>query len=372
MNEPVRRRVLCIRPRLNPDSAPMLNSAVDEWVEALALHADIFAVDTDFDLQETCDRFQPDLIVADSLHWGRPWPVEIANPRAHPNIPRALNFNSDPHDPMRPLTLRLAENLGIDAVFMSSEAYRQHMPELRHRPCYLAPHFIDDTIYRDYGLEKTIPVSVFGGHLLPGFYPWRAKLLAEIQLVFPTLVYAHPGYQKGKSKPFVVEGEAYARLLNQSHFSAADTTRLDYGVRKHFEIPASGTVLIAPHSDALKSYGFVDMENCLLGSGAELFAKIDLLARVPAEYRRVCEAGGALVRTRYTRRNWRLMLDWLECRLKLKPGQVVQQIGRYGPFRGMTPTPIQHLRHGDAAGGQRHGRLPADHAQRHSDRPRAR
>ncbi len=199
------------------------------------------------------------------------------------------------------------------------------------------PPFIDDTVYRDYQLDKIIPVSVFGGHLLPDFYPWRARLLAQVQHVFPTLIYTHPGYSKEGRAPFAVQGEAYARLLNQSHFSAADTTRLDYCVRKHLEIPASGAVLIAPASEALDSLGFADMENCVLGDGRELFAKMDYLARAPEEYRRVRDAGAALVHGRYTRRGWRGILDWLDCRLRLKPGQVMQQVGRFGPFRGVTP-----------------------------------
>ena len=311
----------------------MLIATVDEWVAALRLHADVFEIADDFDLEQVCAQIRPDLMILDAVNWARPWPLTIANARAFPEIPRVLYLNSDPHDPMRALTMRMVGDLGIEAVFVTAEAYRQQMPELRSMHCYFPHQFFDNATYRDYGLPKTIPVSVFGGYLSPSFYPWRARLVAEIQHVVPTLIYTHPGYRAGQTDPFAVRGEDYARLLNRCSFSAADTTRLGYLVRKHLEIPASGSVLIAPEAEALKRYGFVDLENCLLGEGPDLYEKITRIAADPPAYERIRQAGMALVHGRYTQKTWTFFLDWLERRLLLQSGEMIQQEGLYGPFQ---------------------------------------
>lgn len=326
------RRILCIRPALNDKAGTILTVTSDEWVEALALHATVLSIDNDFDFGETCLDFRPDLVILDAVNWTRAQPLRIANARAHPAIPRVLFLNFDPHDPMRPLTFRMAEELGVETVFITAEAFRQHMPALSDYACFFAPQFVDASIYRDHGLAKSIPVSVFGGHLLPGFYPWRARLIEELPHILPTMVFPHPGYVKGVEGPFTVKGEAYARVLSRSFFSAADTTRLDDGVRKHIEIPACGAVLLAPESDSLSSYGFVDLENCILGEGPALYDKITMVARQPDLYGRIRESGKDLVSRRYARTSWRFMLEWLDCHERLKPGQVVRQDGRYGPF----------------------------------------
>ena len=197
------------------------------------------------------------------------------------------------------------------------------------------PLFIDSNVFRDYGLPKIIPISIFGAHFIPEFYNWRAAATMEVQNLFPTLLYTHPGYGDAASHPFAVTGTHYAQLINQSWFSLADTTRLDYVVRKHLEIPASGAVLVAPDSPALKDYGFEDLHNCILGTGRDLYLKIDAVARNKAAYEAIRANGQALVRSRYRRESWTPIIDWLACRAKRAAGQVVVQDGALGGFRVM-------------------------------------
>lgn len=333
-----RRHALCVRPRLNPDAPAFLRAISDEWIEALSLHCEVTTIDHDFDFSEVCDRARPDFVIYDAVHWVRPTRINVTNARAHPHIPRAFFFNCDPHDPMRPQFMELIHHYGIDTVFCGVEHLKQ-MPELDQLDCFVLPLFVDTEVFRDYGAQRNIPVSVFGGHLYPTFYPWRARLLAEIQHTIPTLVYPHPGYGKGEPGPFEVRGEQYARLLSSSRFSAADTTRLDYVVRKHLEIPATGAILIAPDSDVLKALGFVDMENCILGEGEPLYRKITAVAGDAATCERIRAAGHDLVHRRYTRRNWTHMVDWFECRASCPPGQVTQQERVFGHFRNVPATP---------------------------------
>ena len=336
-----RRRVLFVRPRPNPQAADFLLRFANETAEALAHHVDVTTIDHDFDFDAICDEVRPDFVLFDMVRWVLPHRPHIANLNTHPHLPRALLLYTDPHDPLRPLVYETLDAYGIDTIFDIDLVSRQHMPELDCLPCYSVPVFIDGTVFRDYGLEKTIPVSIFGGHMAHNFYPWRAQVTADLPRLFPTFIYTHPGYKAGEIGPFAVQGEAYARLINQSHFSAADTTRLDYVVRKHLEIPAAGGILVAPTSSALANYGFVDLENCILGSGPELYEKIDVVSRDPERRERIRKAGFDLVHARYTREAWRFIPDWFECRRSLKSGETVQQIGPSGPFRAVAVAPMQ-------------------------------
>ncbi|NMN68711.1 glycosyltransferase [Rhizobium sp. 57MFTsu3.2] len=327
-----RRRVLCVLPQLNTTTAPVLTNVVDEWIYALAHHCEVSVVDRDFDFKAVCDELQPDFVIFSAVHSGRPLRLSITNIHTYPEIPRALYFNCDPHDPMRPLTLSALTEYGIDTIFCFGLEHLQHMPELSQFACFVIPKFVDPEIFHDYNLEKIIPVNIMSGHLFPSFYPWRAKLTHEIQHFFPTLIYTHPGYRLQDRRPFEVRDARYAQLISQSYFSAADTTRLDYVVRKHLEIPACGTVLLAPDSDRLKEYGFVDMQNCIMGSGKELYQKINEVSKDLDLYSDIRKKGYELVHSRYTRQAWTYIADWYECRRAVRSGEVVRQINWFGKF----------------------------------------
>ena len=329
-------KILCVRPKRNSDCAAVLHTVIDEWVHALALHCDVEMIEEDFDLVEVYERVRPDFLLFDSVHWGRQHRLTIANMDAYPELPRALLLNCDPHDPMRPLMLDSISSYGIDTIFCLGTEQLQQMNELRRFSCFILPKFIDADVFRDYDEPKSLPVTITSAHLFPAFYPWRAKVTAEIQQLMPTMLYTHPGYSNGGVNPFEIRDESYARMLSRSKFCIADTTALDYVVRKHLEIPAAGSVLVSPESEALKDYGFVDLENCILGeAGTDLYAKIWAVASDPRHYERIRANGHALVHARYTRKAWTYILDWFACRSRLKPGQRVQQKGVFGGFRAV-------------------------------------
>ena len=331
-----RAKILCVRASPNPDSSPLIRTTVDEWLHALALHSDVEVIEQDFDLVEAYERVKPDLLLFDAIHWARQHRLIIANSDAYPDLPRALLANCDPHDPMRPLMLDMVAAYSIDTIFCTRIEDLQQMHELRRFNCFVLPKFIDPSVFRDYDEAKSIPVTIMSAHLFPSFYAWRAKLAAEIQHILPTLLYTHPGYVNGRKDPFEIRDESFARMLSRSQFCVADTTKLDYVVRKHLEIPAAGSVLVSPESEPLREYGFVDMENCILGEpGPDLYAKIIAVASDPDWYERIRSSGQALIHDRYASKAWSHIPDWLACRRSLKPGQKVQQDGIFGGFRAV-------------------------------------
>jgi hypothetical protein len=315
----------------------------DEWVETLSKLADVALAAEDFDMDELCDRVQPDFILYESPGLDAE-NLKIENPAAHAGIPRFGFQMQDPQCSTRVGFLRVVEKLNIQWIFTHlAEASIRQSPELKDRTFSVSLLF-DDAVFRDYGLPKDIPVSVFGASTAPEIYHWRTDVVRDIADHFPTFIYTHPGYRKPTPRhKFPVVGEAYARLLNRSYFSLADTTRFDYLVRKHLEIPASGAVLVSPDTPALKPYGFKDMENCVLGKGRALFDKIAALADNPDLYERIRKNGHDLAHGKYTGKNWRGILDFYECFKTLKPGETIQQQGFLGPFKivplGAVPLP---------------------------------
>jgi hypothetical protein len=333
MPETSRRRILCIRPR--PQAAATDPIACD-WTVGLARHAEVTTVEGDADLAALCADAQPDLIVLESCSRLRPWLPSIREPRACPEIPRALFVTGEPYEPLRGLSMRLAGDLGVEAVFVPGEAYRQAMPELGFLRCYLAPLTVDASLYCDRGADKVIPVTVLDSDVEPGLNGWRTELLAGVRTTLPSLAYPQGSIEAGR-RDFPLEPEQHATLFAQSWFCAVDTTCFDRVAPDHLAA-AAGAVLIAPPSDALAAYGFVDRENCLLGSARDLVQRIDAVSRDPATYERIRKAGAALVAGRHAGTAPPVLLDWFECRQRLRPGQIVQQVDRYGPFRAVTPT----------------------------------
>lgn len=327
-----RRRVLYIRHKRGEPIAEAFRLNQDEWVETLSRLADVTVIDTSFDLEKACMAVKPDFIIYESPLF-QAQDLSIDNPTAHPQIPRIGFMMQDPFSPVRIEFLRMVKRLDIRRIFTHlPEALLRQSPELR--ACVFSVSLLfDDTIFRDYGLTKDIPISVFGGFLLPEIYPWRYDTTRLLLEHFPVLVYAHPGYQDPVPRhKFPVTGQDYARLLNRSYFALADTTRVDYVVRKHLEIPASGCVLVAPPSSALNAYGFVDGVNCLLGHGQDLAEKIAQVSDNPSLYAAIKQKGFDLVHQNFRRDQWRGILDFYETLRGLQSGEQVQQQGFYGPF----------------------------------------
>lgn len=328
-------RALLIRYRIKKAGPGYHVEIEDEFLNSLRLHCDVIVVEQDFDFAELCDQVEPDFVILDSPRYRRPEPVRIANWSAHRHIPRVAFHAQDPHDTARPTFFRQLDELGIEQVFCLMTAQIEHAPELEGRAFTLGLCF-DDAVFKEYGEEKIIPISVFGGTMAPEFYAWRAEQMGGLTENFPTLIYTHPGYGPTPAPHrFPISGEAYARMINRSHFSLADTTRLHYAVRKHLEIAAAGAVLISPDVPGVAHYGFRDMENCILGSGRTLLEKIAAAATEPALYEKLRANGQKLVHSRFRRQDWRGIVDWYECFRSLRPGEMVQQQGVFGPYRAV-------------------------------------
>ncbi len=327
-------RALYVRQKPGLSGINWLHKLEDEIVAILKNDFDLTVIDFDFDYGEICDKYLPDLVIFESPGGTRSIPLNISNINACPGVPRvAFTNNQDPHDTSRVSLLRMMDAMRIKQAFsIAGAATMRQSPELMGR-IFPTPQYFDASVFKDYGLEKIVPVTIFGWGAAPEFYNWRTSIVHEIYNYFPTLVYTHPSYTSNtQAHRFPISGEDYAKMINRSRFSAADTTRLDYVVRKHLEIPASGAVLISSPTPDTLFYGFRDLENCIMGSGTELYQKMAHVATNPRLYESIRMKGHELVHARYSRDKWHWIRDWYTCYRSLKPGETVQQHGVFGPF----------------------------------------
>src|SRR5690606_22995728 len=131
---------------------------------------------------------------------------------------------------------------------------------------------VEDGLFRDYKEEKDIPISLTGsGWLNKCIYTWRHDIFRALMPRFP--VFHAPSLGNRQTSHDYV-GEAYARLLNRSRFSAGCGTINRYFTLKLLEIPAARSCLIAEEIEVLQAMGFRDGVNCVFATPQNVADKV--------------------------------------------------------------------------------------------------
>jgi hypothetical protein len=115
---------------------------------------------------------------------------------------------------------------------------RRTCPDLRK--VFVLPHYINTTVFRDYGRPKIRDVILFGNTKVHK-YPFRNRL--KRLLLGSSLnveIIDHPGYEQFDPEKC---GEALAMKINESHLAVATPSTSDYLVSKYYEISACRTVI---------------------------------------------------------------------------------------------------------------------------------
>lgn len=105
---------------------------------------------------------------------------------------------------------------------------------------YVLPHHIDMSLFRDYGLPKTVDIFLYGS-TDRRWYPFRRRL-AELlpSTPFTVRVLPHPGYDVYKPQSC---GESLARMINESWLTIATPSTQSYFLYKYLEIAAARSVV---------------------------------------------------------------------------------------------------------------------------------
>ena len=121
--------------------------------------------------------------------------------------------------------------------------------------------------------------------------PWRNRAHRIVAQRFPHMVTPHFGWFDGTLSRQMIDGEAYARLINTSMVAPTCGTIAKEVVPKHFEIPGCATCLVTEPSAALASAGFVNSVNCLFAEEDEIGDALDWLFQHPEDLKRISQAG---------------------------------------------------------------------------------
>ena len=301
---------------------------LDEHVACLEHHFDVVLVDDDCDYAEVCETHEPDLALFESGVYAAG--IRIERTDAFPEVPKLGFCNSDAYCATRAVFLSDMERWGVETFFTLSVAMAEYTPEIADR-LFVWPNFIDPTVYRDYGLPKSVPVLFTGSQAT--HYPWRSRVHAEVTQRFPSLTTPHAGWFDEGAAGRMVVGERYARLLNASSVAPTCGTIAREVIRKHFEIPATGALLITERTEALEAAGFHDLVNVVYAEPDDVCDKLDHLFAHPDELERIARAGQQLVHERHTMAQRDQLLQWLRLHRTAGPGERIVQDGPFEALR---------------------------------------
>ncbi|MER1997070.1 MAG: glycosyltransferase [Arthrobacter sp.] len=306
-----------------PGLPGFLNRHLDEHVQTLQHFFEVKVIDRDCDYAAECDGFNPDLSIFESgVYAGE---RSIRNTASRPDIPKLGFLHSDPYDLARAVFLSDMDRWGVDQFFTTSVAMAEYTPEIADR-LFVWPNSVDPAVFHPYPVEKNIPVLFTGSQ--ERHYPWRNAVGRVLSRSFATMTMPHYGW--GKAGGRTVFGEDYARLLSASVFVPACGSMSGDLVRKHLEIPAAGSCLVAEDTPALAAFGFVDMQNCVLGEAEEIAEKLDALLADPGRLERIVASGHRLVHESHVQSRRGQVLEWLQLQAVQRPGERIVQAGPAG------------------------------------------
>lgn len=290
-----------------PGLPDFLTAHAREQVKSLGHFFDVRVVEGDCDYDRVCDQLQPDLCVFESGVYAGP--RAIRNIAAHPEIPRLGFLHADAFDSSRAAFVADMARWDVNWYVTTSMSMAEYTPEIADR-LFVWPNAIDPDVFRDYGLEKNVPVLFTGSQAW--HYPWRNAVMRAIAPEFTTMTTPHFGWGAQRGTERMLHGEAYARLLNASVFVPTCGTVARDVVRKHLEIPASMACLVTERTASALAFGFADMVNCVFADETDVVDKLAYMLRYPEELERVTRAGHRLAHDHHTLRNRSQVLRWFE------------------------------------------------------------
>jgi tetratricopeptide (TPR) repeat protein len=296
----------------------------DAWFD---FHFEVHRVSIACSLAREIERVKPDIIVFDGLiECLEHLRVQIRDIHYSPQIPRVGWCRIDSLSPARRLSFQLMEDLGAEAFFILGDTGMAEALEDRKDKVFYVPQFVNQMVFRDYGLEKVTPVLLVGNFDSVS-YPWRQESKKAILDSFPCLYFRHPGYIVGKQGGDIctIYGERYARILNSAYIAPTSGGFKNITVTKHIEIPASRTSLICEETEGVKLLGFESMKNCVFAREGEVTDAIALLLRDGELRRKITDEGFHFAHSQHTIAQRTQLVEWLNLRKQIQPDQKIIQ-----------------------------------------------
>jgi hypothetical protein len=136
-------------------------------------------------------------------------------------------------------------------------AFQKMYPEIKDRILWI-PHSVNPDMFKNLHIERDIDTMLLGR--IQGLYPFRMFLAENIPGIFTNRV---PGSDRCFKRNLEYFYENYVKWLNRAKIAYTDGSRHQYPVKKYFEIPACGALLLCQEIPDLEELGFDDGENCI-------------------------------------------------------------------------------------------------------------
>ncbi|QQL45471.1 glycosyltransferase [Sulfuriroseicoccus oceanibius] len=280
----------------------------------------------DEEVRETVETHAPEIILAVDFNNGiriRCNPEVLRATATAAGIPIAVVTLADGHEPARTDFIHTLELLQPDIIFAKLTNKREMLGKWGAKTA-IVPPFASKGVFKDYGLEKSIPIAILGdgfdddGH--SNRYPWRRAIAPVIRRHFPSFSAPRP---KAQSFHKYV-GAEYAKLLNRSQFALNCGASFHVITKKALEIPASGCCMIAERIPVIEQMGFVDMENCVMADASNAVEKLTALFADPDRIDRITRAGQELVQQQHSIEARAHIADWLRTWQSLTADERIQ------------------------------------------------
>jgi hypothetical protein len=325
------------RPRLLYFNGPwdylgerLVTSYIEPFRRLLEQDFEVISLEGNRNFADEVKQHRPDVVL---FHTGTESPLErevsITHTDAFPELPRMGYVFRDPVSPSRLGPMNRLRAWGANQVFTDFRASDCPTP-LFANSIYL-PWWIDDRVFRDYGEEKTLPITLTGtGWVSKQFYTWRQPIFLQLLPRLP--VYHVPAFETHQKQDAYI-GESYARLLNRSSLSAGCGSASRYLTLKLLEIPAARCCLLTEETEVLKAIGFRHGVNCVFADASNVVSRVQELLDNPGRLQAITDAGFQLVHSQHTQRNRRVFAEWFRLWQSKAAGETIVQVGPFEPLR---------------------------------------
>jgi hypothetical protein len=154
--------------------------------------------------------------------------------------------------------------------------FDQYYPELKTKRVIWVPHSASPDFFVPHNEHPENAILLSGA--VNDHYPMRLRVKALAEAAsYPIVIHHHPGHRCDFDyRTNTSVGREYARRINRYRAAFTDSSRYKYAVAKYFEIPATGSLLLADRAigEPLKAKGFLEGVHYLGVSSEDLEAKI--------------------------------------------------------------------------------------------------